>query len=76
MKYYNRCGEQVKYYAIKREVWRRFLDHLKTIQKPVHELTQEERNLWDDYYLAKEYGRNEKGLFSLPWKRWQRVNKI
>lgn len=65
-----------RWYSIKRETWMRFIEHLKTIRKPAEELTEEERNLWDCYYIAKEHGRNEKGLLELPWKRRQTVNRF
>ncbi len=67
---------RTKWYAVKRETWLRFIEHLKTIQKPVEELTEEERNLWDCYYIAKEHGKNAQGLLELPWNRWLRVNEL
>ena len=74
-KHYHRCGEINKFYPISRENWRAFLQVLRGIghHDEPWELTAKQRELWDCYFLAKEHGRNEKGLFSLPWERWQRV---
>ena len=67
-----------RYYSISRENWQAFLQVLRNIghQDDPLALTAAERDLWDCYFIAKERGRNEKGLFSLPYKRWQRVMEV
>lgn len=64
---------EIKWYSIKREDWMKFINILKGIQKPVEELSETERNLWDCYYIAKNHGKNDKGLLELPWKRRETV---
>lgn len=64
-----------KWYSFSREDWKKFIDLLYTIQKPQVEMTAEEVELWNCYYIAKDHGRNEKGLFELPYIRWQRVHE-
>ena len=63
----------IKYYSVKNSDWKRFINLLYTFGRtnPKAEAQQitdkREQRLWTAYYIAKERGRNENGLFSLPW---------
>jgi uncharacterized protein (UPF0335 family) len=65
-----------KWYAISKENWKKLINYLHTLERDVARMTEEEKDIWDCYYVAKGHGKNEKGLFELPYKRWETVNKI
>ena len=63
-----------KYYAIKRSDWMKFIERLYKFGRkdPIEEAhlikDKHEITCWRAYYMAKNHGRNENGLFSLPWE--------
>lgn len=62
-----------KYYSVKNEDWKKFINLLYTFGRKdpkaeAQEITNKyEQKCWTAYYIAKERGRNKYGLFELPW---------
>lgn len=62
-----------KWYSISKKDWAKFIKLLYTFgrKNPKEEAQnitdKREQQLWTAYYMAKEHGRNEYGLFQLPW---------
>ena len=62
-----------KWYSIKKEDWRKFVDDVLWNIPRYDEYTKlndEQKALWEAYFICKEHGKNDKGLFQLPYKRW------
>ena len=62
-----------KWYSIKKSDWMKFIDLLyqfgrKDPKKEAQNITDKyEQDCWTAYYMAKERGKNQNGLFELPW---------